>query len=121
MVTEPQHGWTVDCEEVIKGTYSSDIQEDPIWLVVEYDKKFWPWEEAAKAPPLWSGTVYFGECDKPEEWREKTFGLIIVTTNEQANTEFQDFRAAAQAVQSAGMDRLPEGAKVYRRIIVTRR
>jgi len=79
-MTEPRNGWTLDCEEVIKGTYASEITE-PIWAVLKYGSNFWPQEPIEQISPSWYGTVYFGECGKPEEYTGTPFQLIIVTAN----------------------------------------
>jgi hypothetical protein len=123
----PEGGQSVPCENLAKGRYSSDITNS-IWPVVYIGGKFHPQDEGGKAPPMvkgnWYGTVRFGDCKQPPGYdRGKVFQLVIVTANEQANKEFEDYLAACKAKPTPswpGMDNLPEGVKEYVRIVVTR-
>lgn len=120
---EPQMGQTVACQNIAKGTYPVDLK-DNIWPVVYVSDRYYPQDEGGKAAQKVSGnwfqTVRFGECDQLQKNVGRPFQLIIVTANEAANAEFEEYIKTGAAKGWQGLSRLPVGTQEHVRIIVIR-
>ncbi len=119
----PQDGDTVECEVFAKGTYSPEVQ-DVIWPVVFVGGRYHPQDEGGLAPSKangqWLGTVRFGDCTHPDTDIGRTFQLVIVTADTQANAAFEAYLRTA-APNFRGLPGLPPGVTEHARIVVTRR
>lgn len=118
-----KEGQTVPCEAIAKGRYSSDVT-GAIWPVVYVGNAYHPQDEggkgASKVNGDWTGTVRFGDCDKPQEASGKTFQLLVVTADDTANRAFESYLQSGRQSGFPGMRGLPAGTVEHVRILVMR-
>jgi hypothetical protein len=120
-LTNLQDGQTVPCQNIVRGTYPLDLK-DYIWPIVYVGGRYYPQDGGGKAAQKvggnWYQTVRFGDCNQPQEDVGRPFQLIIITANESANTEFEEYIKAVQASGSwPGLIELPPG--IVEHVLIT--
>lgn len=122
-LTSHKDGYTVPCEAIAKGRYSSDVT-GAIWPVVYIGNAYHPQDEGGKSASKvngdWTGTVRFGDCNKPQEASGKPFQLLVITADDAANRAFESYIQSGRQSGFLGMRGLPAGTVEHVRIRVTR-
>jgi hypothetical protein len=96
----------------------------PIWPVIYIEGRYHPQDEggkgASKLNGNWTGTVRFGDCNKPQGATGKPFQLLVVTTDKVANQAFESYIQKGMRDGFHGLRKLPAGTTEQARIQVTR-
>lgn len=124
---EDRNDQILDCQTLVEGTYSGEAQ-NKIWLIVYVVDiaRYYPHGEGGKALQVidgkWFGSVRFGDCSNLSTDQGKKFQLIIATATQQANNEFEAYIEHERATgEYPGLERLPDGIIVLKRITITRK
>ena len=122
-LTNIQEGQPVLCSTIARGTYPLDLKED-IWPVVYINNRYHPQDQggtaARKESGSWYQTVRFGDCNQSQKDVGKPFELIIVTANESANAQFEEYIRTGAAKGWPGFESLPPGTQEKVHIMVIR-
>lgn len=121
-ITDLSSGDRVNLEEVLRGTSQNIPEEQVIWIVIypREVRRYYPQDYPVEiqAGGDWTSSVYIGiEADVG-----KTFDIIAVLADQEAQDAFNDYLEECQEEKSwPGLEVLPEGAVIHERITVTRR
>jgi hypothetical protein len=125
VLTSHREGQTVPCEDVIKGTHTLNNGER-IWVVVRIGGRYYPQAPGGEYTTVqndtWFSRVRFGDCGNPEVDKGKTFELLVVSANERANTEFENYISRElNDNHYGGLSRIPqEGVTIHKLLKVLR-
>ena len=97
-----EDGQIVDCENLLRGTYSEEFEE-PIWPIVVIGGRWYPQAEkpALKINGTWSQIVQFGTCNAPDSdpssGSGQVFQLLIVKGIDPCHSLFVEYMRNAAA------------------------
>jgi hypothetical protein len=118
-INHPQAEQSVDPQETVTGEWKNIPNQHQIWVVVysHSDRSFYPHKTSAAID-------YTGKWTSPDTDiggaadQEKQFDIKAVLAD---RTALEEFNRYANTAESSGLNRLPEGAKIYRSITVNRK
>jgi len=114
----PLNSSQVYMQETITGTAKNIPEGDVIWIIVDpHNGKYYPQSDKVKIQSgEWSTPVGIGTKETVGN-----FDIIVVLADQKAQDEFNNyFETCYQTNSWAGMDKIPNSAKVYDKITVTR-
>ena len=120
-ITVPHEGGKVKQTEMVKGTSRSIAGGQVIWVVVFVHKAgmYYPQNQPAdiQANGDWTSVTYFGV---PTDVN-MTFDAIAVLADQAGQKAFNTYLGEARNKNDyPGLERLPDGVKIYSRVSVTR-
>jgi len=120
-ISYPSGGDRVIVQQVIRGTSFNIPEDQVIWIVIYPQEvvRYYPQDNPAdiQANGDWTSSSYIGIAADAG----KTFDIIAVLANMEAQDVFNDYLEECKEQQSwPGLERLPEGAVLYERINLIR-
>ena len=121
-ITYPYDGATVEIRETVRGTSQKIPEGQAIWIMVypHVIGRYYPNNDpvGVQANGDWTSLTSIGI----EEDVNRKFDIIAVLVDKRAQDAFNAYLKQAKDTQTwPGFERLPEGATIYVRIIVTRK
>jgi hypothetical protein len=120
-ITSPHDGGKVNQTEMVKGTSSNVPSGNVIWVIVFVHKvgRYYPQNQPAdiQSNGDWASVSYFGVATDTG----LKFDAIAVLADDKGQKAIQDYLSNARDKNDyAGLERLPDGVKIYNRVSVTR-
>ncbi len=121
-ITYPTNFAQAEQREVIRGTFEGLPEKTVIWVVLFIPDvgRYYPQNQPAdlEANNRWSSLAYLGV---PSD-TGKRFDILAIVADTEAQNAFNAYLADARARNNwAGLEALPQGARIYARITVTRK
>ncbi len=121
-ITQPTDGATVVHTQTVKGTSQNLPAGHVILVVVSTGGRFYPQSNAAimQADGKWSAVAYMGK--QPPGDAGRAFEIFAVLADKETQAAIENYLSAARVKNDySGLDKLPDKAKVYDQVSVTRR